>query len=433
MVTVLFFLCGFSHGLWNNLNNQISKISSTSMSRSLGLCSAYYGAYLFGPPTLGQYVLRKGSFKAAFITGLCVSGTGIFMFWPSAVLLSYTGFILSNFVVGYGLSVIETATNPFLALCGPAYYSEIRLLIAQGFQAVGKMVGMLVAEKGLFQDVEDGPALLDIQWLYMAVALSDVILALTFYYLPLPETTDDDLQIQTHPGLPQLNHIVTTEPEPRFKRTNWRVIYVTLTLGSWALFLYSGVQEANNLWLSSMLGTPDISSARRLSLTAISYGIIANATFASSRFMFAGFCFFVPPRILLFLSFILSVLSLILIFALTSLDADGIAALLIVLYFFEGPIWPLIFSGALRGMGRRTKTAAAVLTTATAGAAVIPWIIRVIMKDGGKSVRYSYCSLIAFLGLATLFPIYLIVFPGARQQVDQGEKDGSENMFRASG
>jgi len=291
---------------------------------------------------------------------------------------------------------------------------------------------MLVAEKGLFQDVEDGPALLDIQWLYMAVALSNVVIALTFYYLPLPETTDDDLQIQTHPGLPQLNHIVTTEPEPRFKRTNWRVIYVTLTLGSWALFLYSGVQEANNLWFSSMLDALDISSARRLSLTAISYNIIANATFASSRFMFAGFCFFVPPRILLLISFMLSVLSLILIFALTSLDADGIAALLIALYFFEGPIWPLIFSGALRGMGRRTKIAAAVLTTGTAGAAVIPWIIRVNVKDGGKSVQYSYCSLIAFLGLATLFPIYLIVFPGARRQVDRGEKDGSENVFRAS-
>ena len=78
MVTVLFFMVGFSHGLWNNLNNQISKISSNSMSRTLGLYSAYYGAYLFGPPTLGLYILKTGSFKACFITGLCISGTGIF-------------------------------------------------------------------------------------------------------------------------------------------------------------------------------------------------------------------------------------------------------------------------------------------------------------------------------------------------------------------
>jgi hypothetical protein len=78
MVTFLLFLCGFSHGLWNNLNNQISKISSNSMSRTLGLYNAYYGTYLFGPPTLGFYILKRGSFKACFITGLCISATGIF-------------------------------------------------------------------------------------------------------------------------------------------------------------------------------------------------------------------------------------------------------------------------------------------------------------------------------------------------------------------
>lgn len=415
MVTVLFFLCGFSHGLWNNLNNQISKISSSSMSRSLGLYTTYYGAYFFGPPTLGQYILRKGSFKAAFITGLCISATGIFMFWPSAVLLSYTGFMIANFVVGYGLSVIETATNPFLALCGPAYYSEIRLLIAQGFEAFGKLVGMLVAEKGLFQDVEDGPALLDIQWLYMAVALSEVVLALTFYYLPLPETTDDDLQLQTHPGLPQLNHIVTTEPEPRFKKSNWKVIYVTLTLGFWSLFLYSGVQGANSLWFTNMLDTLNIHSISKLSVTAISYDIIANATFTCSRFLCAVLCYFIPPRILLLASFLPSILFSILIFALTGLDANGIGALLIVLYFCQGPISPLIFASALRGMGRRTKIAAAVLASAMAGSCVVPWVVRAITRIDGKSVQYSYCSLIAFLGVSTLFPIYLCLFPKARE------------------
>lgn len=337
--------------------------------------------------------------------------------------------MISNFVVGFGLSIIEMATNPFLALCGPAYYSETRLLIAQGFQGIGKLVGMLIAEKGLFQDVQDGPSLLDIQWLYLAVALSDAVLALTFYYLPLPETTDDDLQLQNHPGLPQLNHIVTTELEQRFKRTNWRVIYVTLTLGFWALLLYSGVQETNVLWLTSMLGTLTTSSASRLSLTAISYGIIANATFASGRFIFAGLCFFITPRMLLLVSFVGSLLFTILIFAINDLQPDTMAAFLIVLYFFEGPIWPLAFSAALRGMGRRTKIAAAVLTSATGGAALIPWINRVIIKDGGRTVQYSYCSLVAFLGLATLFPIYLSVFSGARQQVDQGEKNDAGGMF----
>ena len=351
------------------------------------------------------------------------------MFWPSAVLLSYTGFLISNFVVGFGLSVIEIATNPFLALCGPAYYSETRLLIAQGFQGIGRLSGMLIAEKGLFQDVRDGPSLLDIQWLYLAVALSDVVLALTFYYLPLPEATDDDLQLQSHSGIPQLNRLVTVEPEQTFRKTTWKVIYVTLTLGFWALFLYSGVQEANNLWLTSMLMTHNTLSHTKLSLTAISYNIIASATLASSRFVFAGLCLFIPPRFLLLLSFGGSILFTTLIFAITGINSNTLAALLIVLYFFEGPMWPLIFATTLRGMGRKTKMAAAVLTSAAGGAAIIPWINWIIERDDGKTIQYTYCTLIGFLGMASLFPVYLSVFSEVRKQVEQGEKKDPGDMF----
>jgi fucose permease len=347
------------------------------------------------------------------------------VFWPSAVLLSYPGFLLSNFVVGFGLFIIEMATNPFLALCGPVYYSEIRLLIAQGFQGIGRIVGMLIAEKGLFQDVQDGPSLLDIQWLYLAFALSEVVLALTIYYLPLPETTDDDLQLQRHPGLPQLNHIVTSEPEPRLRKRSWKAIYVTLTIGFWALFLYSGVQQVNVLWLPGMLATQNTLSPSKLSLTPITYGIIANTTFASARFIFAGLCFVIAPRILLLLSFIGSILFTTLIFAINGPSSERLAALLIVLYFFEGPIWPLIFATTLRGMGRKTKIAAALLTVAAGGAAIIPWINWIIVRDDGRTIQYSYCSLIAYLGLATVFPVYLSVFSEVRKQVEQGQKNDS--------
>jgi hypothetical protein len=107
---------------------------------------------------------------------------------------------------------------------------------------------------------------------------------LTFYYLPLPEITDDVLlHLQSHPELPQLHHIVTTETEPQFRKNNWKAIYVTLTLGFWVLILYSGVQEVNVAWLTSMLAIPNtLPHTKIISLTAISYGIIANVTFASS-------------------------------------------------------------------------------------------------------------------------------------------------------
>jgi fucose permease len=423
IVAVLFFLCGLSHGLWNNLHDQIAKISLNSMARTLGLYSSYWGVYFCGPPTVGQYVLRRAGFKVTFITGVCISATGIVMFWPSTVLVSYPGFLVSNFFVGFGFSVIETATNAFVFLCGPAYYGEIRLLIAQAIEAGGKMVGMLIDAKHLFQDVQPGPTLLHFEWLYLAMALSEFLLALTIYYLPLPEVTDDELQLQLRPEPPQLNHMVTAELEQELRIGTFRVIFVTLTLGFCTLFLYSGVQEANSLWFNNILGTLELQSkGSQLSLTADNYGIIATASGAVGMLVSAAFCFLTPPRILLLFSFLGAFLLSVLIFTLTGIDAYTMAALLIILHFFEGPILPLTYGTSLRKMGRWTKIAAAALTSAAGGAAVVPWMVYAIIKVDGETAQKSYSLLIAFFAVGTLFPIYLSAFSAARQQVHRGKK-----------
>jgi fucose permease len=418
IISVLFFITGFSHGLWNNLNNQVSKITSNSAARTLGLYTAYFGAYLFGPATVGQYCLKRASFKATFITGLSIYGTGVFIYWPAEVLLSYEGFLIANFLVGFGISIVETAANPFFILCGPVYYGEIRLLLGQSVEAVGKLVGMVIAEKGLWHDVSDGPSLLSIQWLYLAIALLNVVLALILYYLPLPEARDEDLQLLTQPGLPQLNQAVSamTQPDRRFRKPKWRVISVTLGLAFFAQFLYSGVQESNALFMNQVLDTP------KLSVTAFNYGIIANASTAGGRLVFAATCVFLPPRLVLLISFLGALLFSTLIYSITNVDPDTLGALTIALYFFEGPIWPLVFATGMKRMGRGTKTAAAVLTSAASGAAFLPWFPFLIIHHDGRSAQYAYCLLIAFVGLGTLYPIYLSLFAAAREQVDRGEK-----------
>jgi fucose permease len=429
LISVLFFACGFSHGLWNNLNNQISKITSNSEARTLGLYTAYFGSYAFGPITVGRYVLARSTFKATFITGLCIYGTGVFIFWPSEVLLSYPGFLVANFFVGFGISIIETAANPFLVLCGHAYYGEIRLLLGQGVEAVGKLVGMIVAEKGLWHDVTDGRSLLSIQWLYLAIALFNVVMALALYYLPLPEATDDDLQLQTQPGLPQLNQIFTAlaQSEQRYRKINLRVIFVTLFLAFFAQFLYCGVFESNSLFLNETLTAPGLSTS------SFNYGIIANASTAGSRFVFAATCIFLPPRVVLLISFTFAIIFSILVFSITNVDPDTTGGLIIAVFFFQGPLWPLIFATGLRRMGRRTKMAAVVLTSAMCGAGFLPWISFLIIHHDKRTGQYAYCISIAFLGLGMLYPLYLSLVPKAREQVDRGGKPQLRNTSRSSG
>ncbi len=424
IVTILFFLWGFSYGLLNTLNAQISAISnSNSQQQSLGLQSAYFGGYLVGPLAIGQWVLKRGGFKACFITGLCIYGTGTLMFWPSAVLTSFPGFIVSNFVVGFGLSVLETAANPFLALCGPPDYAEMRLLTAQGVQGVGSVVSPLLAKEALFKSVTGTPSLIDVQWTYLAIALFDVILALFFYYMPLPEASDDDLHLQSQPKIPQHNNMIVPPHQTHVRK--YRIIYITLAIGVTAQFFYVGVQECVSVYLETLLSTL-APSPSNLTLSTFNYALIGRGTFAIGRFLAAALCLILRPRIILLLSFIFALLFSILIFALpdpSGQSANTIAGMALLVLFFEGPMWPIIFAISLRRMGRATKSAAAFLTAAASGGAAFPWVMFAVQARG-MGVQYSFCIPVALFAVGLLFPIYMSIVPAARTQVDSLGKRG---------
>lgn len=426
LAATLLLLSGFAHGLWNNLNNQISKVSKKSMARTLALYSVYYGAYFFGPTTVGQLILRKLTFKATFIIGLCIYGTGTFMYWPSAVLLSFPGFLVSGFFVGFGLSIVELGTDTFLTLCGPAYYGDTRLLIGQGIESGGQVIGMVVASKGLFQSVDTGPSLLHIQWIYLGISLFSILVALVFYYLPLPEATDDELEQARQPGLLPMNHTIAAPPEPLFSVLGIQVTSVTLVLGYWAHFIAAGVLLGMSVWFTTTLQSVPESPS---SLRYFNFHIASDASSSFGRFVFGGLCFFIPPPILLLMSFVGAIIFQILIFSLTNLQENSLAGLMIITHFFVAPLWPLIFSITLRGMGRRTKMAAALLTSAQGGAAIVPWMMYAIITGGDKSAKFSYCLAFALLALGTIFPIYLLVLPSARQQVDRGDKKQADELF----
>jgi FHS family L-fucose permease-like MFS transporter len=76
--------------------------------------SAYFGAYFIGPLTYSGWIVRKFGYRWTFITGLCIYGVGALLFWPSGVKRSFGGFCGAMFVVGSGLSTLETSANPFI-------------------------------------------------------------------------------------------------------------------------------------------------------------------------------------------------------------------------------------------------------------------------------------------------------------------------------
>lgn len=136
---------------------------------------------------------------------------------------------------------------------------------------------------------------------------------------------------------------------------------------------------------------------------------------------------------MLLLSFLGALVMSIAITAIPSSDVVGkpntIAALCIILWFFEGPLWPLIYALGLRKLGRATKVGAALITAGASGGAVSPWFMYAATEDG-VNVRRAFFLLSLALALGCLFPVYLCVIPKAREQVDcVGETEGEQADF----
>ncbi|ETS74657.1 hypothetical protein PFICI_13141 [Pestalotiopsis fici W106-1] len=459
VVTILFVLWGFSYGLLNTLNNAIATVANMSEAQAIGLTSVYFGGgYFFGPLVVGEWILRHdehrrtkkhdgtpsvGGFKATFIIGLSIYGIGTIMFWPSAILTSFTGFMISSFVVGFGLAVLETAANPFIALCGPLNYAEMRLCLAQAIQAVATVVSQLLAQKVFFIGIQgqesDSTLLLDVQWTYLAITLLCAALALFFYYIPLPEVTDAEMERSTK--------YLPMDPKKRsiggFQLRTW-----TLALAVLAQWTYVAGQESMSIFFRGLL-TPDAqvqaasnsgasrTAARQessentssedtaaLALSISDYLLVAHTAFAASRFLVAYLAYLSPrhpkvpqPRTVLNISTGLSILFAILIAAIRPSNPNLVAIPAILFFFSEGPMWPLIYTLGLRGQGKRTKRAAAYITMGASGPAFWPFVMYAI-KQHGASYQIAFTVVVGLLVFTAPFAIFLDFKRDARTLVD---------------
>jgi fucose permease len=401
VVTLIFFLWGFAYGLLDTLNAQFQKVVNISKGESLGLHAAYFGGYLVGPLTVGQFMLKKYGFKASMMTGLCIYGCGTLVFWPSAVLTSYTAFVISNFIVGFGLSCLEIAANPYIAICGPLEYAEARLNFSQGFQAIGTVLSPLLATKVLFRNVskDDAPSLVNVQWTYLGIALFVIGLAVGFYYIPLPEATDEQLAAMAD----RREAIYSAKLGP------YQVIWITLALGVFSQWCYVGGQEAIGGNIEPLVKELLPRSTRN----PFDYSTTFHTVFAAGRFIAAFLNYVLKPRwILLFLY-----LGLLVTCGLQmGLNGEGGVAISQLTALFEAGIFSIIYAICMRGMGAHTKTAAALMTAAISGGAVPPVIQWAV--SNGHGLKYSYCVPLAVFAFGMIFPIYLNLLPAARLCVD---------------
>jgi fucose permease len=276
----------------------------------------------------------------------------------------------------------------------------MRLLLAQGVQAVATVLSGLLAQKVFFVQLSTrgytgSSTLIDVQWTFLSITMLCVALALLFYYMPLPEVTDAEMENSTR--------YLPVDPKTRS--------FFGLQLRTWSLVLavvaqwfYVACQETMSVYFRDIL-TPSLNapvkagginnvrdkaseSASGLSLPITDLLLIAHTAFALGRFAAAYLAYLSPthprvpqPRTILNLCTGFCILTGILISALRPTNPNTLIIPVVLFFFFEGPMWPLIYTLGLRGQGKRTKRAAAYITMGASGPAFWPFV--------GKSTRLT--------------------------------------------
>ncbi|KAF2203496.1 glucose/galactose transporter [Delitschia confertaspora ATCC 74209] len=408
LVTILFFLWGFAYGLLDVLNSHFQETLNIGPSRASGLSAAYFGAYFLCPLTVSGWILRRWGFRITFMTGLAVLAVGCLLFWPSGTKSSFGGFCGSMFVVGAGLSTLETGADNFLAICGPPRYSEIRLNLAQGIQGVGSFVAPLLASRVFFaKTVNTAQGLKNVQWVYLGVACFVALLTVLFYFVPMPEVTDADMNLQEE-------DIGGEDVGPFRKQYN-------LFLGVWSQFCYVGAQVAVANYFINFCVESGYTKAFSSDLLAIGQGV-----YTFNRFLAAMLMTLKPfkPRLLL-----ATYLGLCFVFGIAATLTRGhtSVAMLILVLCFESACFATIFTLALRGLGRHTKRGGSMLVAAISGGAAIPPMTGAVAEHVGGNHRFHTAMAIptAFYVLAWVFPVYANVW---NRKVLDGHRETNLNV-----
>lgn len=144
LVTSLFGLWGFANDITNPLVRAFKDVFLISNAQSSLVQWAFYGGYatMAIPAAL---VIRKVSFRSGIIVGLALYAIGALLTIPAAAMHDFSFFLVGFYVLTFGLAFLETSANPYILSMGPPETATRRLNLAQAFNPIGSLAGMVVA------------------------------------------------------------------------------------------------------------------------------------------------------------------------------------------------------------------------------------------------------------------------------------------------
>jgi len=389
LVTFLFFLWGIHNSMNDVLIRQFMKSFEISRFQAGLVQSAFYmGYFMLAIPA--ALLMRRSGYKAGFITGLLLLGTGAFLFWPAALAGRYGFFLMALFVMASGLSFLETASNPFVAQLGDPQSSERRLNFSQAFNPLGNITAALVGTVFILSGVELSKAdiasriashtyqsYLQFETLrvvrpYLVIAVVAFLWAILIWRTRFPHIQSENEDGAEHGKFSELfaeRHFVLAVIAQFF--------YVGAQVCTWS-YLISYAQEYAHL--------PEKTAGLLLTGNFAMFGV---GRFVSAYVM----GYFSPSRLMG--AYALTNVGLLL-FAILHPGWLGMWCVFFTSLFMS-VMFPTIFALGLKGLGRNTKIGGSLLVMAIVGGAVLTPVMGLI-SEKTHSIALSYSvPLIAYV------------------------------------
>ncbi len=385
-VTALFFIFGFITNLNMALVPHLKAIFTLPYAWAMLAESAFFLAYfVFSAPT--SKLIETIGYKRTMVVSLFIQVVGCLLFIPAAKMVSFPLFLTAVFIVGAGVTALQTSANPYVSILGPENTSSIRLNLAQAFNSIGGTIAPLIAGAYILTDPAKlaSPAsvadTVRMPYLFIAGGLLLLGMAVAFMHLPHVE--------QTQAFRP------AKEGDPILSRSIWG--YKHTVLGALGIFFYVGVEVGLASIAVNYFKLQGMSTAKTASFLVSLYWFGALV----GRLLGAGIMTKVKPGKLLG---IFGITAAILITV--SMFTSGQVAIgtLVLCGFFNSVMFPNIFTLGIVGLGPMTSKGSGLIMTAVVGGAVVPLAIGALADRVG--IQHSFvipviCYLyIAYYGLS---------------------------------
>jgi FHS family L-fucose permease-like MFS transporter len=414
LVTALFYLWALPNNLNDVLIPQFMKAFELNRLEAGLVQSAFYAGYFLLAFPAAKVMDRYG-YKTGLLTGLLLFSTGCFLFYPASVMGQYVFFLFALFVIASGLAFLETGANSFIAVLGPSETSEQRLNLAQAFNPLGAMTGVVAGTVFIFSGQEhslEKVASMQAAGTYEAYLQSEIArvgptyliigaMVLLFFFLiwkaKFPDFKNKTGEDEVH----QRGKISELFKYPHFMK------------GVAAQFFYIGAQVGTWSYLIPYLKDYMQKSEKEAGY----YLLIGLALFGAGRFTSTALMKVIPASKLM----AIYCLANIILVSLAVLIPGAIGGWsLIITSFFMSLMFPTIFALGVKGLGTNTKLGGSFIIMAIVGGAVWTPIMGLISDKTSSLALAMIVPLLAYF-----FILYYALIgskPGGPDNFEEDQK-----------